>query len=141
MNARELADVLLDDEVGVFEVNGPPAFRLDTQQVTTNWKAVVPELPRDSQWIQEFCAFLGGAHRPSPPVDRPSSWYCPTCNVWGRDMRPAACWSCGTENVDYRVAPSMTGGHQFHEPDEGTSELLPNHDHLPAKPAGEEEAA
>ena len=68
------------------------------------------------QLIRDLRSFFGNS-RPQPlPLGRPSDWHCPACNVWGRDIRPAACWCCGTEGVDYRVAPSMTGSHRFHEP-------------------------
>jgi hypothetical protein len=68
------------------------------------------------QLIRDLRSFFckSGGHALS--LDRPSDWHCPPCNVWGRDRRPATCWCCGTEGVDYRVAPSMTGGHRFHEP-------------------------
>jgi hypothetical protein len=66
------------------------------------------------QLIRELRSFFGNYSRETPPFDRPSDWYCPDCNVWGRDMPPAACWCCGAEDVDYRVAPSMTGGQRFH---------------------------
>ncbi len=68
------------------------------------------------QLIRDLRSFFSNSGRQALPLDRPSDWHCPACNVWGRDVRPAACWCCGTEGVDYRVAPSMTGGHRFHEP-------------------------
>jgi hypothetical protein len=121
-------------------MTGPTATWLDTQQVTTNRKAVVQELHPSLQLIRDLRTFYRGAGCPSLPADRPSSWRCPACNVWGRDIRPAACWSCGTRNVDYRVAPSMTGGHRFYEPEEGTTELLPNDDDLSGEALYEQEA-
>jgi hypothetical protein len=68
------------------------------------------------QLIRDLQSFYGHSGYQAPPVDRPSDWHCPACNGWGREMRPAACWCCGTGDVAYRVAPSITGGHRCHEP-------------------------
>jgi hypothetical protein len=68
------------------------------------------------QLIRDLRSFFCNSGHQALLLDRPSDWHCPACNVWGRDMRPAACWSCGTEDVDFRVAPSMTEGHRFHGP-------------------------
>jgi hypothetical protein len=70
------------------------------------------------QLIRELRSFFCNPGRQAPPsvFERPSDWHCPGCNVWGRDLRPATCWCCGAEEVDYRVQPSMTGSHRRHEP-------------------------
>jgi len=68
------------------------------------------------QLLRELRRFFDSSGHQAVVLDRPFDWHCPDCNVWGRDMRPAVCWCCGTEDVDYRVAPSMTGGHRSHEP-------------------------
>jgi hypothetical protein len=65
--------------------------------------------------IRDLRSFFNSSGHQALDLDRPCDWHCPACNVWGRDVRPAACWCCGTEDVDYRVAPSMTGGHRFRE--------------------------
>lgn len=72
---------------------------------------------RGLQLISDLRSFFCNSGCRPPSVDRPSDWHCPACKVWGRGVRPAACWCCGTEAVDYRVAPSMTGAHRFHESD------------------------
>ena len=74
------------------------------------------------QLIWDLRNFFSKSSREPLPSDRPCDWYCPACNVWGRGVRPAVCWCCRTRDVDYRVAPSMTGSHRFLEPNgqEGT---------------------
>jgi hypothetical protein len=68
------------------------------------------------QLIQTLRSFFCSSGQDSLPLDRQSDWHCRACNVWGRDVRPATCWCCGTEDVDYRVAPSMSGGQRFRDP-------------------------
>ena len=78
--------------------------------------AVGEEPSPGSQLIQDLRRFFFGSGHYPPLPDRPSDWHCEACNVWGRAIRPATCWCCGTEGVDYRVAPSMSGVSRFHLP-------------------------
>ena len=66
--------------------------------------------------IRDLRSFFNSSGHQAVSLDRPFDWLCRACDVWGRDLLPAACWCCGTEDVDYRVAPSMTGGHRCHQP-------------------------
>ena len=71
---------------------------------------------RGLQLVRDLRSFFGNSGHQPLPFGRPSDWHCPACNVSGRGIRPAACWCCGTEAVDYRVPPPTTGAHRFHEP-------------------------
>jgi hypothetical protein len=63
--------------------------------------------------IQDFRAFFGAASRHTPPVEeRPIRWCCTPCDVWGQDMPPAACWACGTKNVDQKYGPPLGEAHR-----------------------------
>jgi hypothetical protein len=55
--------------------------------------------------------------------ERPIRWHCAGCEVWGRDMQPAACWSCGTSAVEHEYGPPLGDAYRSYEALDETSEL------------------
>ncbi len=87
-----------------------------TMNTETSDAAVGDDPSPGYQLIQDLRSFFFSSGHHALLPDRPFDWHCGTCNVWGRAIRPATCWCCGAEDVDYRVAPSVTGSHRFHPP-------------------------
>lgn len=48
-------------------------------------------------------------------------WYCTAWDVWGRDMPPAACWACGTSNLEEKHPPPLGDAHRSYGAADETS--------------------
>jgi hypothetical protein len=64
--------------------------------------------------IQNLPGLFDAAPRHTHSTERPISWHCPACNVWGQDIPPAACWACGTKNVERKFGPPLGDAHRSH---------------------------
>jgi hypothetical protein len=58
-------------------------------------------------------------------MERPINWHCPACNVWGQDMPPAACWACGTKNVEEKFGPPLGEAHRSFAAADEVSDHMP----------------